>query len=75
MADFLTAEDAFLKARATFESWKASFEARYYGPVGDATLAAMWQSIPPEMHARLQAMDPAGYERLQAKIGGRYGTV
>lgn len=52
----LTFDDAYLSARARFETWREKFEAQFFGDVGEAMVMMMIANMTPEQKQQLAAM-------------------
>lgn len=70
MADNLTVEDAFLKAKAEVDEWFERFMRDWY----DTTIAsdgrALLANQPPEVQAQIKQMVPGAVDHLNNRRGG-----
>lgn len=61
------AEDAYLGAQAQFDEFIEEFESQWYEPLGEALIAALMQSIPPEVK---EFIDPEVLKTIEDRLGG-----
>lgn len=64
------AEDSYLDASARIDQWMREFEAEWYEPLGKMQLAMMMATLPDEVKAQLEAMNPEAYKNFQDLLGG-----
>lgn len=70
--------DAAMNAHAKFEEWRADYVERMLQPIVEDELVTVWNTMTPEQHAALQAVDPQNHEvvqRLVERIGGKHGNA
>ena len=63
-------EEAYLAAKARFETWKADFEGKFYGPVAQPFILEFWNNLTPEQHGLLEQRAPEGYAQLKKLVEG-----
>ncbi len=68
MATIKDAEDAWLQAKAEFETWKADFEREWFAPLGRDLIAGLIAQLNDEQLALLRQMNPEQYDLLMQTL-------
>ena len=65
------AEEAWLNAETLITEWMADFIREWYRPVAEMQMGLLLRTLPDEVKAQLQAMNPEAYDVLvKSYMGG-----
>lgn len=63
-----TAEDAWLEAKAQFESWMQDFQVDWFKPQTDTAKKIFWMKQPEAIKEQLRRMQPEGARQLDELV-------
>lgn len=64
------AEEAWLNAEALITEWMGDFIKEWYRPVAEMQLGLLLSTLPDEVKAQLEMMNPEAYEVLMKSYSG-----
>ena len=64
------AEDAWLNAEALITEWMGEFIREWYRPVAEMQLGLLLSTLPDEVKAQLEMMNPEAYQALMKTYAG-----
>lgn len=67
-------EDAEMRARERFGEFQREVETRWYAPLRNTMIGAMWRGMDPGTRQQLRTMRPASAQVMDQRYGGGNGS-
>lgn len=67
-------EDAEMRARERWSEFQREIEARWYAPLRNTMIGAMWRGMDPNTRNQLRTMTPGSAQEMDKRYGGKHGS-